>query len=484
MIQPAVLLARLSARARAEADLVALWAALLIGQALVPLDSPLGRDDLAPWFALCLGLAALLRARGLGLGAHPMLRPRQHRLGAYARRAALALTPVVLMGWMELARAGAPEVGLAAALGTLVVLGLRAIGATHGQTAWRPDARRLWVPTLLIAITAVVFALGLGVVQRLSPALAPAARAISIGLAFAATGLLDADPIHLRQRRAAGRLDGEVVRPELLPSALAFAGPALSWGVVDLLAIPLGGVDFSQAYVAALHVVVWAGALWPRPEPVAIACLLHEVVPAGGADPGPAAGARPFEFPPEGALRVSPIRVRRTRLIHPWIVPVRGARIARFDDPVRPLWAARPPAMVAYALGEARFEPDPQTHAPQRQVITIAPRPSGAPGMPFVLDRGASTSWRLVVLRARSRPRRRAVQGLYRWDDRLGQDAVQVIDPTTRRVELQDGDLIVVSADGVAYGYELELGAPIYERSAGETLRSPQIEDHVKAGGT
>jgi hypothetical protein len=270
----------------------------------------------------------------------------------------------------------------------------------------------------------------------------------------------------------------------VLAGALSLLGPALSWWLLETLLRAQGDFGFTQAYAAALFAVVWAAALWPRPEPVAMACLLHEIVPSGGHDAAPPNAAQPFDRPPEGALRVNPLRTLRTRLLHPWIVPVRGARIARLDDPVRPLWRRPAQHLAAHVLGEARFEPDPVTRGPQWEVLSIYPRWDADAGSARTLTGDRAQSWNIQVIRAFAPPgaergRRRPT---YRWDEALPEGTVQHIDPSTSKVELRDGDLLLVSAEGVAFGFELEIGAPVYDLMS-EGRRTPQIEDYVSAGG-
>lgn len=474
---------RLRRRLREGKDLVALLAAMVLAQALVPTGHPLGSDDLVLWATAALCGAAALRARALGQGAHPMLRKREDRAGLVSRRLALTLAPATITSvTLAAADPDAQEITLAASL-TLLTGALRARGQVHGETAWRPASTpRGWIWAIGAALF-VVIAVGIGVMMRLGPPWDLPARGLLLGLGFLGPSLLDGDPEHLWQRRAASR--GSLVPVTvLLTIGLVFWGPALSWWLLTALFGLVGGLDFTQAYAVVIHVVAWAAALWPRPEPVAMACILHEVIPAGGKDIASSDSASPFERPPEGTLRVNPLRTRRTRLMHPWVVPVRASRIARLDDPVQPLWRKSTAFVPGHALGDARFEPDPVTRSPQWEVLSLYPRWDAEAGAARGLGADSAQSWSIVVMRAFTPPDAEWIprRKTWRWDEALEDGKVQIIDPSTSRVELRDGDLILISAEGVAHGYELEIGSPLYDIHHVDGQRPPQIEDYVSAG--
>ena len=127
----------------------------------------------------------------------------------------------------------------------------------------------------------VVLAGVAGLLMRAGGSLAAPGRSVLFGLCFLAASLLDGDLQHLWQRRASGR--GSLLPTTVaLSAALALAGPALSWWLLETLFQLVGGLDFTQAYTAALYGVVWAAALWPRPEPVAMAWTIRPA-PSGGA---------------------------------------------------------------------------------------------------------------------------------------------------------------------------------------------------------
>jgi hypothetical protein len=211
---------------------------------------------------------------------------------------------------------------------------------------------------------------------------------------------------------------------------------------------------------------------------VAVACLLHEVVPAGGKDEAPDTTAVGFDRPPEGALRLDPLRLRRTRAIHPWLVPVRRARIGDLDDPVRALWDPPRALPGAHILGEAAFEPEDGLQ--QWDVVTIR---LAARGDTTRLTEDDAQVRRIVVLRPFPRlgGAGRAAPVTYRWQERLPAESVQVLDATTETCTVIDGDIIVISAEGVARAYEIEFGAPVDASADLAAIRMPQIEDYTKA---
>lgn len=460
-------------------DLVALWVVAVVLWPIVPEGSLAARSDLGPWMIGTLAAALALRGRRLGAGPHPMLSQRKDPLAGLARRLAVMLTPLVLGLTAEAAATREALPAIAAGVGLGAVASLLAAGREAGLTAWRPPGGSgawLWG---MGGIALLGAAAGLGVARaRLGEPQQPLLTSALLGLAFLGAGLTDGRARHLRQRRAAGNRDGSPWRPDLFPFLLAGLGPSLGLYLLYLLFEPLGGLSFDQAWVAALHVVVWAGLVWPKPEPLARAVLLHEVVPVSGRDAAGADTASAFDEPPEGALRLDPRRLRRTAVIHPWLVPVRGARIADLDDPIRPLWRRPLPALPAHALGEAAFEPDPLARATQTEIITLRMRGGdertslgGGEGLtrriailrPF-LPPGAPTRWRVAT---------------YAWDGRQPQEAVQIIDGDTRVATLRDGDVIVVSVEGVARAWEVDLGDALFSAADVESLRPPQLGDYV-----
>ncbi len=502
--------------------LVAMWLVLLIAQPRVPVEHILARDDLAMWLILTLCCCVYLQGRQLGPGPHPMLTPRKRLDGRMLRSIARTAAPVVLLAWYDTgAQIGLrmlEEVGLsgitpisvlgttghgpaqlisllaASITGSIIVGVAMAIGGRHGETAWSPAGRPqgcLWLFGAPALLGLVIF---LGMISPLDPGLAldlvslPIGRWVGLsgllGLAFLTVGLLDGRSRHLRQRLSAGRRDGSKYKQDLFPYLLAIGGPGGGLFILFVLYELFGGLDFNQAYVGALHVAVWASVIWSRPDPLARACILHEVVPTGGGDPKVKDRALGFDQPPEGALRFSPLRIKRTRVVHPWLVPVRGSRIADLDDPIMPLWDRRPPFLSHHILGAAAFEPDPLTRGTQSSVITVRIRASEDDDTVQVKSEGGGGTKRLVVLRSYPRvgaPRRMRL-ATYRWDTSIPEESIQVLDGRTEVATLVDGDVLVVSSEGVARAYEIEIGQPLYERSQVEAFRPPQLEDYVKAG--
>lgn len=463
----------------ANLDLTGLWLAAVVAWPLVPTGHALARPDLLPWLIGTLSAALALRGRRLGAGPHPMLTPRHEALGAWLRRAAVALTPAVLLATHEAAATLAVTPAVLAGVGAVAVVVLLSTGSTHSLTAWRPAAKPAALAWTLGGAGSLVGAAWIGVASRqLSGEGAALASSGLLGLAFLSAGLVDGRARHLAQRKTAGLRDGSPFRVDLFPFLLAALGPSVGLFLLHLIFRPMGGLDFNQAFVASLHVVVWVGLLWPRPEPLARTVLLHEVVPVSGQDKEPREAANPFDEPPEGALRLDPRRMRRTRVIHPWLVPVRGSRIADLDDPIRPLWPRALPPLPAHALGDAAFEPDPLTRATQTELLTLRMRGSDET---VNLAQSDGLTRRIAILRpflppgVPSRPR----LSTYAWDEPVPDESVQVVDPTTELATLRNGDVIVVSVEGVARAYEVELGAAVYTASEAEAMRPPQLADYV-----
>ncbi len=464
-------------------ELILVAGALIVAQPFVPSGTLLARDDLAPWLALSLSLVTLVRGGRLGAGPHPMLPERHTFFAGWARQCGLALVPWVLLYYYDAARLNevAPlwlAVGCSAGM-----VALLALGRTEGQTAWNPPGPsdvRAWA---LGAPAIVAMALGLGRIagRGFGTFSSDVWLACLLSLQYVAVGLAAGRTANLRQRLRAARSYGRWVGATTLGLVFAMLGPGLGYfALAALYALAAGHrVNFGEAYVTTLFVATWAAILWRRPPPVAVACLLHEVVPEGGTDAIPEAAAIGFESPPEGALRLNPLRLRRARTMHPWIVPIRRARIGDLDDPVKPLWEPAKPLAVAHILGEAAFEPDATTGAPQWDVVTIR---LAARGDVARLTEDDAQARRIVILRPFPRIGGGASTRLttYRWEEKLPQESIQVLDATTETCQLVHGDLIVMSSEGVARAYELEVGATIWSAADLVTYRTPQVEDYTK----
>lgn len=464
-------------------DLLGIWWLMAAAQPLVPDGHLLARSDLAPWFALALTLGLLVRGAGLGEGPHPMLSPRRASVPAVIARVALALVPATLLCAYEAGRTGSPWAMGGLGAGAILLAVGRALGAEHGRTAWRPSGAASWLVALPWAGLCFGGAAGAGWLSQEFDAgdARYAGFAILAGLCFLGAGLYADRAQDRQQRRRAGNRDGRAWWPDLFKPILAAVGPSLGlWLLLELHARWFGVAGFEQAFAVALHALVWVAILCPPPPAAAIQCVLHEVVPVGGADEQSEETATSFERPPEGALRLQPVHLRRTRAVHLWLVPIHGARIHAYDDPIRPLWSRPPPPLASHVLGEARFDPDPATLDPQTEVLTVRLKGNLDVSQLGVAD---AQTRRVAVLRAWpaspwfSRRRERT----YRWEAALPAEAVQVVDATTEALTLRDGDVLVLSTEGVARAYELEFGAEVPASSDLLFWRLPQIEDYAKA---
>ena len=76
------------------------------------------------------------------------------------------------------------------------------------------------------------------------------------------------------------------------------------------------------------------------------------------------------------------------------------------------------------------------------------------------------------------RVQREVVSGS-RIERALQLSTLQVVDATTDVLTLQNGDILVLSTEGVARAFELEIGAPVYGYEELNHQRPPQLEDYV-----
>lgn len=465
-------------------DLVLLWIALTAAQPLVPPGHVLARPDLIPWTALTLACAVYMRGRILGAGPHPMLVPRRTSGGRSLRAITGALTVITLPVVYELSRDPSETNGWRT-LGMLATTGFFLyLGREQERTGWDPRRRARAFPAMAVGglILAITLSLGQIDANASSEPVTWATRSALLGLSCLSVGLVHGNARNFFQRMAAGRSDGPGVSLEIFRPALALLGPGL--GLFLLFALTqarLGPLGYSQSFVVSVFVLAWVGVLWPKRQPLLVPCILHEVVPSGGKDLPATDQARGFERPPEGALRLNPLDIQRTRSIHPWLVPVIGARIQELDDPVRPLWQRKAPPSPAHVLGDASFEPDPVTGAAQTDILTLRVAQRSDIG---ALSAGGAQSRRVSVLCAFPDMAAAAKEApTYAWDEELPPGSLQVMDAATDSLELSNGSVLVLSTEGVARAYELEICEPILERRSLEHYRPPQLEDYAEVAG-
>ena len=151
-------------------------------------------------------------------------------------------------------------------------------------------------------------------------------------MAFLTVGLIVGRAQHLRQRLAAGTKDNRPYRPAVFNYLFSSLGSAFGLWALYFIQDQLGlgdQVTFELAFVPAAFVVAWAGVVWTKPVPIAVTCLLHEIMPAGGGDKAISTTATPFDETPEGALRINPLQIKRILSTHPWLVPVKASRVPK-----------------------------------------------------------------------------------------------------------------------------------------------------------
>ncbi len=468
---------------------------------LVPVTHLLARADLAPWMMLALAASAFLRARPIGDGPHPQLTVQLSKTGATFHTVAYTAVPIVALAWHDagfnIAQMMVPDSGVQfdpafVGAGTAGIIGVPIcliFGRNHEATAWDPPGRSTLMTWIFWAIPLVLFCSMAGylVGQNILPQMRLVGPALLCGTAFLATGTAGLKAQYMRQRKASGNRDGSRYSPNRFQAGLAFIGPSIGMLLLQVFFWTQGQsedgivspLDFDQAFVGVAHMLAWASIIWAPRVPIAKACALWEVVPTGGKDKAPESKALGFEEAPEGALRFNPLRSKRIFVLHPWLIPVKAARIGDLDDPVAPLWGRRPPLPGQHLLGDCVFEPDPYTLQVQGDTITVRLRGQDSFGG---LDGGAETR-RLVILRpyvSGSFFHKSQIK-TYRWDEKVPEGTVQVIDATQDTVELKDGDVLVSSSEGVARAYEIEIGADIFDRAEAAAFRPPQLEDYVKA---
>jgi hypothetical protein len=202
-------------------------------------------------------------------------------------------------------------------------------------------------------------------------------------------------------------------------------------------------------------------------------------MPTGGNDPTISTTASPFDEPPSGALRINPLRIKRIRATHPWLVMVKASRVPELDDPIRTLWAHREPPQAFHSLGEAAFELDPFTKQEQWNEITIKLKGSSDTA---ALSGAAAVTQSIIVMKPFLRPGtpRRKQKTTYRWDTPILVGSIQAVDASTETLSLENGSIIVLSTEGVSRAFELEIGAAVYRFNEAAGFRPPQLEDYVK----
>ncbi len=508
-----------------NSDLIAIFVLVAGAQSAVPVGHVLAQQGLVPWMLMVLAIAATLQGQALGEGPHPALRSRTTSFDILMRRLARASLPLAAGGlylstrWLldpvpgalpPLARLDLGLFQLTVGTDTLKALGLgfgagfaglffRLVSSKDRLTAWNPPgpaSALFWIPGILLFILLSLSAgfydglLQSALDTRADTGLRPGGLAwaewvgasLLVGVVFLAVGLIDGSTRNLRQRLAAGQRNGDRWKPARFRLALAFLGPALSlWLLMQgVRALQGQSPGFEQAFVGACHILAWVAVIWPRKAPVAVHCLLSEVRPYSGRDEKGGETALDFDQVPEGALRINPVEMRATRALHPWLIPVKLGRIEDLDDPVRPLWGRPNRPRDHHILGEASFDPHPETRQPQTEVVTLHLR---APEDVTTLSGGDVQSKRIVVLRPYPHGEGRKGQQTvtYRWDDhRLPPGSMQIVDPNTRKLELRDGDVLVLSSEGVARAYVFEIGSPLLEWGPLSTSRPPQVQDYTK----
>ena len=384
---------------------------------------------------------------------------------------------------------------LSAGLGAAGAAGFaRFISGNDGRTAWDPPGTRdivFWLPGgILFLLLSLAGGLYDGLIQALIDGRADQGQAagalvwaqwfgacLILGMTFLVEGLIDGSTRHLRQRRAAGQRDGGQWQPEKFKYALSFLGPLAGlWLLMQAIRMLQGRGRLRAGLRGACSYSPGSPCCGPAGRPSRSTACCRSARRAARTRRGRhRAGLRPGA---PGRASHQP----GSDAPHPGHPPLAGARragrIEDLDDPVRPVDPPQPPARPPRA-GRRRFEPDPVTRRPQTRVITVRLR---APDDVTTLSGGDIQSRRIVVLRPFPvGDARRGQQSVtYRWDDdRLPPGSIQVVDATTRELQLRDGDVLVLSSEGIARAYAIEIGEPLYTWGPLSTSRPPQVEDYT-----
>lgn len=474
---------------RSNLDLLILWVLLIAIQPLISVEHLLARPDLVPWLMFGLACAVVLRGRRYGDGPHTSLTKRHSSTGLILTKFGMVAALLSLVWWYDLGVAW--DVVRTQSIGWLDLV-VRPVGITvvallairlsksHQQTAWNPhgvSSALIWMMGVVLIIGA---AIGIGRIEKLNPQFH--SESLLLGLAFLTVGLVVGRAQHLRQRLAAGTKDNRNYRPALFNYLFSSLGSALGLWALYFIQDQLGledQVTFELAFVPAAFVVAWAGVVWTKPVPIAVTCLLHEIMPAGGGDKSISTTATPFDETPEGALRINPLQIKRILSTHPWLVPVKASRVPELDDPIRPLWPRREPPVAYHVLGGASFEPCPYTNQEQWDEITIRLKGSDDVGS---LSGSAGTNRSIVVMKPFLKPgtpRKKRIT-TYRWEKAVWEASVQHVDATTEALSIENGSVIVLATEGVARAFEVEIGAPVYRLPEASGFRPPQLEDYVE----
>ena len=470
-------------------DLLILWILLIAIQPLVSVDHLLARPDLVPWLMFGLAGAVLLRGRRYGDGPHTSLTKRYSSTGSILSKAGMVGSLCALVWWYDLGMAwdvfrtqsvGWVDLIIRPTGMTIVTLLAIRLSKSHEQTAWNPHGASSGLIWFVGILSIVVMAVGIGRLEKLNPSFH--SESLLLGVAFLAVGLIVGRAQNLRQRLAAGTKDNRLYRPALFNYLFSSLGSAVGLWALYFIQDQMGlgdQVTFELAFVPAAFVVAWSGVVWPKQVPIAVTCLLHEIMPSGGGDKAISTTATPFDETPEGALRINPLQIKRILSTHPWLVPVKASRVPELDDPIRPLWPRREPPVPYHVLGAASFEPCPFTNQEQWGEITIRLKGSDDVGS---LSGSAATNRSIVVMKPFLKPgtpRKKRIT-TYRWEKPVWEASLQHVDATTESLSLENGSVIVLATEGVARAFEVEIGAPVYRLPEAAGFRPPQLEDYVE----
>lgn len=471
-------------------DLLTFWLVTVLAQAIVPRTSYLADASLLPWLAVTLSGCLLLRDCSMLPAAHPALSQRRSMALGLVRRLTAASVPWVLLLWHEYLCARQSHEALLPFLfsmaggASLILL----VGVSFSQrerlTAWTPEQGGypllLLGAILLVTLPAWILQAPFWqetdtIVLYLRTLLPPA---LFTGSTFLLAGLLLTPPRDFQQfvvgQRHQGRTRLAILLRLLGPLLAAFLLPFPSMTLFHWLFLTqFSGLGFGGVMVHALFACLMYAALYPRPVPVAMACIFHEVRPSGSGEDD-AEKIADFVKSPEGSLVFNPLNIERTRRLHPCLMPVESNQLALFESRAPHLWPLEGLPPQSFLLGHASFEVS--GGKPQWTTVTI--RKASRDVISWKSHLGYNLQ-RMLILRAFSPRWFRRNREAFEHEGRSWEGQTQSLGDVSDTMNLMNGDIVVLSIGGVIRAYEFEIGCPVYATDLVAHERPGILEDYV-----
>lgn len=474
-------------------QLLGLWYALVLLQSFVPRDWYLADVRLLPWLAVTLSACLLLRHNSLLPAPHPALVSRRSPLAAVIQRLTIALTPWVLLAFVEFlldrqrVDVAHPALATVTMAGFLILIIGASVGHRHRLTAWNPRQRGygwLVIGSTFLALFPLLIAAWWPDRQPVGSSGYAMSEFLTLPLYVGATFLL-AGILATPPRDVGQFLSAQLSRPNrsiaqtlgllIMPPLAAWLLATLGLGVFHTLyLLRYDALGFNGVLIHMLFVCMCTAALFPRPVPIAMACLFHEVRPAGAEKPQEEARVRDFTESPEGALVFNPLNVERTGRIHFCRIPVESNSLTLFESNAPWLWPLEGMAAQAHLFGFVSFESSGTK--PQWQEVTI--RKAARDVVSWKSEMGYNLQ-RMLILRPYTSSWFRRRGTVFDHEGKAFEGQIQSMGDLADTMSIQHGDLILLSIGGVIRAYEFEIGAPLYEQDLVAHERLPILEDYV-----